>query len=72
MPHTPGLAQRRLTSTPLFPNNRNGNNFDELSYIPPTSRHNAQNGRTSVQTGSKNGRLQRHLRQPSFYQAGFN
>ena len=36
MPHTPGIAQRRLTSTPLYPNDRNGNNFDELSYIPST------------------------------------
>ena len=72
MPHTPGLAQRRLTSTPLYPNDRNGNNFDELSYIPTTSSHNLQNGQTSVQTGSTNERIQRHRRQPSFYQAGFN
>ena len=26
MPHTPRLAPRRLTSTPLYPNDRNGNN----------------------------------------------
>ena len=34
MPRTPRIAQRRLTSTPLHPNDRNGNNFDELSFIP--------------------------------------
>ena len=72
IPHTPGLAQRRLTSTPLYPNDRNGNNFDELSYIQSTSSHNLQNGQTSVQTGSTNERIHRHWRQPSFYQAAFN
>ena len=43
MPHKPRL-QRRLTLIPLYPTDRIGNNFNELSFIPSTSRHNPQIG----------------------------